>query len=90
MILPGVSTAVQSQALSWQRSELSNVRASRVETGQLTISISKMRESCLQEFDAHWQCLEKNNQYFQACRKPEKALNDCVFSKLVRLGSTLE
>lgn len=44
-----------------------------------------MRESCLQEFDAHWQCLEKNNQYFQACRKPEKALNDCVFSKLVSL-----
>ncbi|KAL7421897.1 ndufa8, NADH-ubiquinone oxidoreductase complex I 19kd subunit [Cryptotrichosporon argae] len=44
--------------------------------------ISKMRESCLAEFDAHWQCLEKNNQYFQACRKPEKALNQCVFSKL--------
>lgn len=21
-----------------------------------------MRENCLQEFDAHWQCLEKNNQ----------------------------
>lgn len=48
--------------------------------------IGKMRESCLQEFDAHWQCLEKNNQYFQACRKPEKALNDCVFSKLVSLS----
>jgi len=25
-------------------------------------SITKMRESCLSEFDAHWQCLEKNNQ----------------------------
>jgi len=23
-----------------------------------------------------------NAQYFQACRKPEKALNSCVFSKL--------
>jgi hypothetical protein len=44
-----------------------------------------MRESCLQEFDAHWQCLEKNNQYFQACRKPEKTLNDCVFKNLVSL-----
>ncbi|WVQ80245.1 hypothetical protein IAT38_002350 [Cryptococcus sp. DSM 104549] len=44
--------------------------------------ISKMRESCLQEFDAHWQCLEKNNQHFQACRKPEKSLNSCVFTKL--------
>ncbi|RXK37739.1 NADH dehydrogenase (ubiquinone) 1 alpha subcomplex 8 [Tremella mesenterica] len=44
--------------------------------------IRKMRESCLAEFDAHWQCLEKNNQYFQACRVPEKALNSCVFTKL--------
>ncbi|KAL0255465.1 hypothetical protein I308_100269 [Cryptococcus tetragattii IND107] len=44
--------------------------------------ISKLRETCLTEFDAHWQCLEKNNQYFQACRKPEKALNQCVFTKL--------
>ncbi|KAK4689986.1 NADH dehydrogenase (ubiquinone) 1 alpha subcomplex subunit 8, partial [Tremellales sp. Uapishka_1] len=44
--------------------------------------IGKMRESCLVEFDAHWQCLEKNNQYFQACRKPETALNKCVFTKL--------
>lgn len=24
--------------------------------------INKMRENCLKEFDAHWQCLEKNNQ----------------------------
>ncbi|GFZ43805.1 NADH-ubiquinone oxidoreductase 20.8 kDa subunit [Saitozyma sp. JCM 24511] len=44
--------------------------------------IGKIRESCLAEFDAHWQCLEKNNQYFQACRKPERALNQCVFTKL--------
>jgi NADH dehydrogenase (ubiquinone) 1 alpha subcomplex subunit 8 len=97
--------------------------------------ISKIRESCLAEFDAHWKCLENNNQvgwkeerrgrsapqevglcrtpctvsatstssafppppaargarfrgiptdiqYFQACRKPERALNSCVFSKL--------
>ncbi|KAK8864527.1 hypothetical protein IAR55_001777 [Kwoniella newhampshirensis] len=44
--------------------------------------IGKLRENCLAEFDAHWQCLEKNNQYFQACRKPEKILNQCVFSKL--------
>lgn len=24
--------------------------------------ISKIRESCLAEFDAHWKCLEQNNQ----------------------------
>jgi hypothetical protein len=29
---------------------------------ELISSITKMRESCLAEFDAHWQCLEKNNQ----------------------------
>jgi hypothetical protein len=27
-----------------------------------SLSIGKIRESCLAEFDAHWQCLEKNNQ----------------------------
>jgi NADH dehydrogenase (ubiquinone) 1 alpha subcomplex subunit 8 len=47
-----------------------------------------MRESCLSEWDAHWQCLEKNNQHFQACRKLEKGLNDCAFSKLVSLLAT--
>lgn len=25
-------------------------------------SISKLRENCLSEFQAHWNCLEKNNQ----------------------------
>ncbi|ODN80539.1 hypothetical protein L202_02749 [Cryptococcus amylolentus CBS 6039] len=44
--------------------------------------IGKLRENCLAEFDAHWSCLEKNNQHFQACRKPEKVFNTCVFTKL--------
>jgi len=44
--------------------------------------ISKMRDTCLAEFDAHWQCLENNNQYFYACRGPERTLNKCVFDKL--------
>lgn len=26
------------------------------------IRINKMRESCLAEWDTHWNCLEKNNQ----------------------------
>lgn len=59
-----------------------------------------MRDNCLAEFDAHWKCLEMNNQvillvnyeginianssqYFQACRQPERSLNQCVFDKLV-------
>ncbi|ORY32834.1 hypothetical protein BCR39DRAFT_464226 [Naematelia encephala] len=42
--------------------------------------IGKVRASCLKEFDAHWQCLENNNQYFRACRKEERPLNECVFT----------
>ena len=26
------------------------------------IRLTKMREHCLQQFDAHWECLEKRNQ----------------------------
>ncbi|KAF5322719.1 hypothetical protein D9619_000258 [Psilocybe cf. subviscida] len=44
--------------------------------------ISKMRENCLKQFDAHWQCLEKNNQEYYLCRKPERTLNACMFEKL--------
>lgn len=32
----------------------------------------------------HWMCLENNNHQMWWCRQPEKALNKCVFDKLVR------
>ncbi|KAI0340784.1 NADH dehydrogenase, alpha subcomplex, subunit 8 [Trametopsis cervina] len=44
--------------------------------------ITKMRENCLAEFEKHWNCLEWNNQEYQYCRKPERALNKCMFEKL--------
>ncbi|KIJ69858.1 hypothetical protein HYDPIDRAFT_77685 [Hydnomerulius pinastri MD-312] len=44
--------------------------------------ITKMRENCLEQFDAHWSCLEMNNQEYYACRKPERTLNKCMFEKL--------
>ncbi|KAF9238815.1 Ndufa8, NADH-ubiquinone oxidoreductase complex I 19kd subunit [Melanogaster broomeanus] len=44
--------------------------------------INKMRENCLEQFDAHWNCLEMNNQEYYACRKPERTLNKCMFEKL--------
>ncbi|KAJ7571802.1 hypothetical protein C8J56DRAFT_145879 [Mycena floridula] len=44
--------------------------------------ITKMRETCLEQFNAHWECLENNNQYYYTCREPEKALNSCIFEKL--------
>lgn len=47
-------------------------------------SIKDMNTHCLEEFKAHADCLENNNHYQFECRKPEMALNKCVFDKLVR------
>lgn len=44
----------------------------------LTFRISKMRESCLAEFDAHWQCLEKNNQVGQGWDEDAEAVLSSV------------
>ncbi|KAF6748959.1 NADH-ubiquinone oxidoreductase subunit [Ephemerocybe angulata] len=44
--------------------------------------ITKMRENCLSQFNDHWNCLEKNNQEYYLCRKPERTLNACMFEKL--------
>jgi len=38
----------------------------------------------MQEFQAHVDCLENNNQTFFNCRRPEQKLNSCIFDKLVR------
>ncbi|EPS92898.1 NADH dehydrogenasealpha subcomplex subunit 8 [Fomitopsis schrenkii] len=43
--------------------------------------ITKMRESCAAEFEQHWNCLEKHNQEYYPCRKPERTLNKCMFEK---------
>jgi len=48
-----------------------------------------MRENCLVQFEAHWNCLEMNNQEYYACRKPERSLNKCMFEKLVCLCLSL-
>jgi len=44
--------------------------------------LEKMRENCATEFAKHWQCLDLHNQEYFRCRKPERALNSCVFTKL--------
>lgn len=49
--------------------------------------ITKLRENCGKEFEAHWQCLEKNNQEFYACRPAERTFNTCVFEKLVNIDA---
>ncbi|KJA29586.1 hypothetical protein HYPSUDRAFT_126185 [Hypholoma sublateritium FD-334 SS-4] len=44
--------------------------------------ITKMRENCGKQFDAHWECLERKNHEYYLCRKPERTLNSCMFDKL--------
>ncbi|SCV72610.1 BQ2448_4147 [Microbotryum intermedium] len=44
--------------------------------------ITKVRSTCLAEFNAHWECLERNNQELYLCRKPERVFNSCVFENL--------
>jgi hypothetical protein len=48
-----------------------------------TNSIKDINTHCMQEFQAHVDCLENNNQTFFNCRRPEQKLNSCIFDKLV-------
>ena len=50
---------------------------------RLTSRIRDINTHCLQQFNAHWDCLENNNHRLFECRGPEMKLNDCVFDKLV-------
>ncbi|KIY73909.1 NADH dehydrogenase, alpha subcomplex, subunit 8 [Cylindrobasidium torrendii FP15055 ss-10] len=44
--------------------------------------LAKMRDNCGKQFEEHWSCLEKNNHHYYSCRKPETALNSCMFEKM--------
>lgn len=45
-------------------------------------SISRLNDKCASEWEAHWKCLEMNNQEFMPCRKQERPLNKCVLDQL--------
>lgn len=47
-------------------------------------SLEDINKSCLEQFRAHWQCLENNNQQLWQCRPAEWKLNKCVYENLVR------
>jgi len=47
------------------------------------IRLTKMREHCSKQWDAHWECLERRNQELYQCRPAERQLNECMFEKLV-------
>ncbi|KAJ1916583.1 ndufa8, NADH-ubiquinone oxidoreductase complex I 19kd subunit [Mycoemilia scoparia] len=44
--------------------------------------LSKIKANCAEEFEAHWKCLDVNNQEFKSCRKQERVFNECIFTKL--------
>ena len=45
--------------------------------------VDDINQNCLEQFRAHWECLEENNQQLWHCRPQEWKLNGCVFEKLV-------
>jgi CHCH domain len=53
------------------------------DTGLWLPRIRDINENCLQQFRAHWECLEQNNHQLWHCRRDENALNTCVFEKIV-------
>ncbi|RIB14671.1 hypothetical protein C2G38_2095234, partial [Gigaspora rosea] len=46
---------------------------------RVSIKLRKVREHCDSEFEAHWQCLDRNNQEYLHCRGLERKFNSCVF-----------
>lgn len=39
---------------------------------------------CLEQFKAHWTCIENRNHQLYQCRPAEWKLNKCVYENLVR------
>lgn len=60
--------------------------ADNLRYASLLFSIKDINTHCLSQFKTHWECLEQNNHNLWECRRPEKALNECVFEKIVRFG----
>ncbi|KAK0725815.1 hypothetical protein B0H67DRAFT_571629 [Lasiosphaeris hirsuta] len=44
--------------------------------------IKDLNTSCLEQFRAHWECLDDNNHQLWQCRPAEWNLNKCAFEKL--------
>ncbi|KAH6559957.1 hypothetical protein BASA50_006662 [Batrachochytrium salamandrivorans] len=44
--------------------------------------ISKLKANCNDSWTQHWQCLDANNQMLYKCRKEEREMNDCIFTKM--------
>ncbi|PKY08797.1 NADH dehydrogenase, alpha subcomplex, subunit 8 [Aspergillus campestris IBT 28561] len=64
------------------RGELECLKEGRKVTRCAASVIKDINTHCLQQFNAHWECLENNNHRLWECRKAEMNLNSCVFEKL--------
>ncbi|KAJ5677105.1 NADH-ubiquinone oxidoreductase 20.8 kDa subunit [Penicillium maclennaniae] len=65
------------------RGEFDCLKEGRKVTRCAASVIKDINTHCMQEFQAHVDCLENNNQTFFNCRRPEQKLNSCIFDKLV-------
>lgn len=54
------------------------------DTDSRLFRIKDINTHCLEQFRAHWECLDDNNHQMWQCRPAEWKLNKCVFEKLVR------
>ncbi|KAL7275322.1 ndufa8, NADH-ubiquinone oxidoreductase complex I 19kd subunit [Rhizina undulata] len=69
------------------RGELECMKEGRRVTRCAASVIADINKYCLNEFKAHWECLDQHNQQMWHCRAQEKPYNKCVFNNLVGLPS---
>ncbi|OAP61494.1 hypothetical protein AYL99_03697 [Fonsecaea erecta] len=73
---------MQCKTEAYGRGELDCMREGRKVTRCAASVLADINKSCLEEFRAHWSCLENNNHQLWQCRRPERVLNRCVFQKI--------
>ncbi|EPS43028.1 hypothetical protein H072_2987 [Dactylellina haptotyla CBS 200.50] len=64
------------------RGEVDCMREGRKVTRCAVSVLEDLNTHCLEQFRAHWDCLERRNHLLWKCRKQEWPLNACVFEKL--------
>lgn len=64
------------------RGEFDCMKEGRKVTRCAATVLQDITDNCLEEFRAHWQCLENQNHQLWQCRIPERKLNKCVFEKI--------
>ncbi|KPI36384.1 NADH-ubiquinone oxido 20.8 kDa subunit [Cyphellophora attinorum] len=73
---------MQCKTESYGRGELDCLKEGRKVTRCAASVLSDINKHCLEEFRAHWSCLENYNHSLFQCRRPERVLNRCVFNKI--------